>query len=132
MGVVNPSKFTNSSHNSATMGVSQQTSPKYHRIFLNPLFYKAWRHFSLSQNRDILIVRFQSSQHKIPTKIPTRSPTELTLFPHHNPKQEIVDAAKNASVLWWGHFNFSGEFDFSDEKMRDSIGMEIPKKSTTE
>ena len=47
-------------------------------------------------------------------------------------KQEIVDGVRKGSIMWWGHFNFSGEFDFSDEKMLDSIGLKIPKKSALE
>jgi hypothetical protein len=34
--------------------------------------------------------------------------------------------------MWWGHFNFNGEFDFSDEKMVDSIGLKLPKKTLAE
>jgi hypothetical protein len=30
-------------------------------------------------------------------------------------------------VRTWRHFNLHGEFDFSDEKMIDSVGLTIPK-----
>lgn len=43
-------------------------------------------------------------------------------------KKEIIEGVKNGSIMWWGHFNFNGEFDFSDEKMADSVGFKIPKK----
>ena len=28
----------------------------------------------------------------------------------------------------WGHFNLHGEFDLSDEKLEDSVGLRVPKK----
>jgi hypothetical protein len=34
---------------------------------------------------------------------------------------------RNGSVMTWKHINLHGEFDFSDEKMLDSIGLEVPK-----
>jgi TnpA family transposase len=47
-------------------------------------------------------------------------------------KQELIDGVKNGSIMWWGHFNFNGEYDFSDEKMVDSIGLKVPKKTPLE
>jgi TnpA family transposase len=44
-------------------------------------------------------------------------------------KNELIDAVRNGSVMRWSHFNFNGEFDFSDEKMIDSVGLEVPKKT---
>lgn len=43
-------------------------------------------------------------------------------------KQEIIEGVRNGSIMWWSHFNFNGEFDFSDEKMMDSIGLTILKE----
>ncbi|WP_347988118.1 hypothetical protein [Methylomonas sp. AM2-LC] len=34
---------------------------------------------------------------------------------------------RNGSVSTWKHFNLHGEFDFSDERMVDSMGLEVPK-----
>jgi len=42
-------------------------------------------------------------------------------------KVELIDAIRNDSVMRWGHFNLQGEYDFSDEKMIDSIGLGVPK-----
>ena len=42
-------------------------------------------------------------------------------------KAEIIEAIRNKSVVTWRHFNLYGEFDFSDEKMMDSIGLTSPK-----
>jgi TnpA family transposase len=47
-------------------------------------------------------------------------------------KQELINGVQKGSIMWWGHFNFSGEFDFSDEKMVDSIGLKLPKKIPAE
>ena len=44
-------------------------------------------------------------------------------------KDELIDAIRNGSVMRWNHFNLHGEYDFSDEKMIDSMGLAFPKKS---
>ena len=41
-------------------------------------------------------------------------------------KKEIIDAVQNGSVVAWRHINFYGEYDFSDEKLRDSVGVTAP------
>jgi hypothetical protein len=33
----------------------------------------------------------------------------------------------HGSVVAWQHLNLLGEYDFSDEKLRDSIGIRPPK-----
>jgi TnpA family transposase len=43
-------------------------------------------------------------------------------------KAELLDAIRNGSVVTWAHFNLHGEFDFSDEKMLDSVGLVFPPK----
>jgi len=42
-------------------------------------------------------------------------------------KTELLDAIKNGSIVSWQHINLHGEYDFSDEKLQDSIGLDIPK-----
>ena len=42
-------------------------------------------------------------------------------------RQELIEAVKAGSVVAWRHINLHGEYDFSDEKLRDSIGLEAPK-----
>jgi hypothetical protein len=42
-------------------------------------------------------------------------------------KAEIRAAVANHSVISWGHINLLGEYDFSDEKLRDSVGIPPPK-----
>ena len=41
-------------------------------------------------------------------------------------RQELLTAVQHGSVVSWRHVNLHGEYDFSDEKMQDSIGLHIP------
>jgi TnpA family transposase len=41
-------------------------------------------------------------------------------------RQELLAAVKHGSVVSWRHVNMHGEYDFSDEKMQDSIGLHLP------
>jgi TnpA family transposase len=43
-------------------------------------------------------------------------------------RTEIRAAVANHSVISWDHINLLGEYDFSDEKLRDSVGIPPPKK----
>ena len=42
-------------------------------------------------------------------------------------KQELVNAIKNGSIITWRHINLHGEYDFSEEKLQDSIGLKVPQ-----
>ena len=42
-------------------------------------------------------------------------------------KAELINAIRNGSVMTWEHINLHGEYDFSDEKMLDSVGLAGPK-----
>ncbi len=42
-------------------------------------------------------------------------------------RAEIRAAVANHSVISWEHINLLGEYDFSDEKLRDSVGIPPPK-----
>jgi len=42
-------------------------------------------------------------------------------------KAELIEAIRHGSVATWKHFNLHGEFDFSDERMVDSMGLAVPK-----
>lgn len=57
---------------------------------------------------------------------------EISSETNEERKKELIDGIRNGSVMRWSHFNFNGEFDFSDEKMIDSIGLEVPEKTTLE
>jgi TnpA family transposase len=42
-------------------------------------------------------------------------------------RQVFLDAVAHGSVISWQHINLLGEYDFSDEKLRDSVGIRPPK-----
>ena len=44
----------------------------------------------------------------------------------------LIKAIHNGSVATWAHFNLHGEFDFSDERMVDSMGLTPPKNPDLE
>ncbi len=48
---------------------------------------------------------------------------ELVKDNNEERKKELMEAIRNDSVMRWSHFNLQGEYDFSDEKMIDSIGL---------
>jgi len=37
------------------------------------------------------------------------------------------DAVAHGSAAAWRHFNLLGEYDFSEEKLRDGMGIRLPK-----
>ena len=52
---------------------------------------------------------------------------ELATEKNEKRRAELIEAIRNGSVATWKHFNLHGEFDFSDERMVDSMGLEVPK-----
>ena len=42
-------------------------------------------------------------------------------------RQVFLDAMAHGSVISWQHINLLGEYDFSDEKLQDNIGIRPPK-----
>jgi hypothetical protein len=42
-------------------------------------------------------------------------------------RDSITNSAASGSVVSWQHINLLGEYDFSVEKMKDSVGIKIPK-----
>ena len=42
-------------------------------------------------------------------------------------REAFLDAVAHGSAVAWQHLNLLGEYDFSDEKLRDSIGIRPPK-----
>jgi hypothetical protein len=42
-------------------------------------------------------------------------------------RKVFLDAVAHGSVISWQHLNLLGEYDFSDEKLRDSVGIQPPK-----
>lgn len=51
---------------------------------------------------------------------------KITQAEHPERRQELLTAVRNGSVASWRHVNLHGEYDFSEEKMQDSIGLHLP------
>jgi TnpA family transposase len=52
---------------------------------------------------------------------------ELATEKNEKRRGELIEAIRNGSITTWKHFNLHGEFDFSDERMVDSMGLAVPK-----
>ena len=46
---------------------------------------------------------------------------------HDASRQVFLDAVAHGSVISWQHINLLGEYDFSDEKLQDNVGIRPPK-----
>src|SRR6476620_7913734 len=42
-------------------------------------------------------------------------------------RQELLQAMAHGSAAAWGHLNLLGEYNFSEDKLQDSIGIKPPK-----
>jgi len=42
-------------------------------------------------------------------------------------RQRFRHAIEHGSVVAWGHFNLLGEYDLSEAKLRDTVGIKSPK-----
>ena len=42
-------------------------------------------------------------------------------------REVLLDAVAHGSAVAWRHLNLLGEYDFSEEKLRDSVGIRPPK-----
>ena len=40
-------------------------------------------------------------------------------------RQELVGSIRNGSIVSWQHLNLQGEYDFSEEKLKDSVGLRV-------
>ena len=47
-------------------------------------------------------------------------------------KQKMIEIIKNGMIQTWGHVNMFGEFDFSKEKLKDSVGFDISQINSLE
>jgi TnpA family transposase len=43
-------------------------------------------------------------------------------------RQELLEAVQHGSVVSWRHINLHGEYDFSDERLQDSVGLRWPNE----
>lgn len=44
-----------------------------------------------------------------------------------NQKEKLPSIISSHSIMSWAHINMLGEYDFSEEKHKDSIGILSPK-----
>ena len=42
-------------------------------------------------------------------------------------RADLVESIKHGSVVSWQHVNLHGEYDFSDDKLQDTVGLNLPK-----
>ena len=42
-------------------------------------------------------------------------------------RAKLIDAFTHGSAVSWRHVNLLGEYDFSEEKLKDSVGIKPPK-----
>ena len=42
-------------------------------------------------------------------------------------REALLEAVAHGSTVAWRHLNLLGEYDFSAEKLRDSVGIRLPK-----
>ena len=42
-------------------------------------------------------------------------------------RKELLQAMAHGSAAAWGHLNLLGEYDFSEDKLQDSVGIKPPK-----
>ena len=54
---------------------------------------------------------------------------KITLAESEEERKRLLDIIETHSPQSWGSFNMLGEFDFSDEKLQDTIGV-LPPRST--
>jgi hypothetical protein len=48
---------------------------------------------------------------------------------HAASRQAFLDAVAHGSVIPSQHINLLGEYDFSDEKLRDNVGIRVLERS---
>ena len=42
-------------------------------------------------------------------------------------REELLQAIAHGSAAAWGHLNLLGEYDFSEDKLQESVGIKPPK-----
>jgi len=54
---------------------------------------------------------------------------ELSLFVAEagRRREAFLEAVANGSAVSWQHINLLGEYDFSDDKLQDTVGIKPPK-----
>ena len=52
---------------------------------------------------------------------------EITDAPDKETRAALLESVAAGSAVAWHHINLLGEYDFSDEKLQDSVGIQPPK-----
>jgi hypothetical protein len=47
--------------------------------------------------------------------------------PNVEHRQALLAAFQNGSIVLWHHLNLHGEYDFSEERLRDSVGLDLSR-----
>jgi len=42
-------------------------------------------------------------------------------------REAFLKAVTHGSVVSWQHLNLLGEYDFSEDRMQDTVGIKLPK-----
>ena len=51
---------------------------------------------------------------------------QLNDAPTEARRDDLLESIRQGSVVSWQHLNLHGEYDFSDEKLRDTVGLDLP------
>jgi Tn3 transposase DDE domain-containing protein len=54
---------------------------------------------------------------------------EMDEEPQENKRMNIIKTIQNSSLMTWKHVNLKGEYDFSDEMMRDKYGLKMDQSN---
>lgn len=54
---------------------------------------------------------------------------KLACMKDSDQKEKLISAIASHSIICWEHMNLLGEYDFSDEKLKDSVGIAIKNSS---
>ena len=52
---------------------------------------------------------------------------EIVDEPNEERRRQLIEAVRHGSMATLQHINLQGEYDFSDEKLQDSVGLRVPK-----
>ena len=52
---------------------------------------------------------------------------QLNEAPTEARRDDLLESIRHGSVVSWQHLNLHGEYDFSEEKLRDTVGLDLPK-----
>ena len=47
--------------------------------------------------------------------------------PEKKRREALLAALKQGSIVLWHHLNLHGEYDFSEEKLQDSVGLDLSR-----